>query len=122
MTKLSDDPADGLRWPKTELFFDSVSALPLHFILHDFDGGLFGEYAFTEFEPKDTLPDDAFEVRKLSTDTCGGALPSMLESVRRCSTASSTRTPWAMMAQSSLTRIVFLSLQRVCRSRRTARK
>lgn len=65
VSQLSSDPADGLRWPKTELFCDSETSLPLHFKLHDFDGGLFGEYAFTEFEPNAKLAADAFELPKL---------------------------------------------------------
>ena len=63
--QLSDDPDHELRWPKSEFFFDLETELPLHFKLHDFDGGLFGEYAFLQFERDVDLPDSMFELKKL---------------------------------------------------------
>lgn len=64
-TEMSKDPKDDLRWPRTELLFDAASKLPLHIRLHGFDGGLFGEYAFSEFKPNIELSDRAFELKKL---------------------------------------------------------
>ena len=63
--QLSSSPADGLRWLKTEFFFDHETKIPLHFKLYDFDGEMFGEYAFTEFEPGVSFSDDDFLLKKL---------------------------------------------------------
>lgn len=63
--RLSGDPRDGLRWLRTQFWFDHETELPLHFKLYDFDGELSGEYGFTEFVPNAELPPDAFELPKL---------------------------------------------------------
>ncbi len=63
--ELSKDPKDGLRWPRTELFFEHESELPLHLRLHDFDGGLYGEYAFVDLRPNVAVPPSAFELKRL---------------------------------------------------------
>jgi len=64
-SEMSQNPIDGLRWPRTELYFDEQTKLPLHFRLYAFDGGLFGEYAFSEFKPNVALGPDVFELKKL---------------------------------------------------------
>jgi len=63
--ELSKDPADGLRWSRTEFYFDTDTKLPLHFKLYDLDGEMFGEYAFKQFEANAQLPPDAFDLKKL---------------------------------------------------------
>lgn len=62
--ELSKDPRDGLRWPRTELFFEHQSQLPLHLRLHDFDGTLAGEYAFVDLRPNLDVPTSAFELKR----------------------------------------------------------
>jgi negative regulator of sigma E activity len=64
LCKLSSNPADGLRWLKTEFYYDHETQLPLHFILYDFDGELSGEYAFTEFRLNVPLTDADFVLKK----------------------------------------------------------
>lgn len=64
-SEMSQDSKDGLRWPRTELYFDKDTKLPLHFKLAAFDGGLFGEYAFSEFKKNIDVRPDAFELKKL---------------------------------------------------------
>jgi hypothetical protein len=65
LCRLSSSPADGLRWLKTEFYFDGEAKLPLHFKLYDFDGELTGEYAFTELKRSIPLTDDHFALKKL---------------------------------------------------------
>jgi Protein of unknown function (DUF1571) len=65
VSNLSDDPDDDLMWSKAEFFLDSETRLPLHFKLHDFDGGLFGEYAFLKYKQNIEVPKGAFELKKL---------------------------------------------------------
>ena len=64
-SEMSSDPLDGLRWPRTELYFDTETKLPLHFRLHDFGGGLFGEYGFSEFKANAALGPEVFDLKKL---------------------------------------------------------
>ena len=62
--ELSRKRGDGLRWLRTEFYFDHETALPLHFKLHDFDGEMSGEYAFTEFRPNVSLTDADFALKR----------------------------------------------------------
>lgn len=64
MSDLSKNRGDGLRWLKTEFYFDHVTKLPLHFKLYDFDGHLSGDYAFTEFKTNVPLTDADFALKK----------------------------------------------------------
>lgn len=63
-SELSKDRAHGLKWLKTEFFFDHETTLPLHFKLYDFDGEMSGEYAFTGFRTNVPLTDDDFVLKK----------------------------------------------------------
>lgn len=63
--RLSADPKDGLRWLRTQFWFDHETKLPLHFKLYDFDGEMSGDYAFADFVPNAPLPPNAFETPKL---------------------------------------------------------
>jgi hypothetical protein len=63
--RLSPDPGDGLRWLRTQFWFDHETRLPLHFKLYDFDGEMSGEYAFAELVPNASLPANAFDTPKL---------------------------------------------------------
>lgn len=63
--RLSSSPTDGLRWLRTEFYFDREMKLPLHFKLYDFDGKTTGEYAFTDLKPNIQLSDDHFTLKKL---------------------------------------------------------
>jgi hypothetical protein len=65
VTQMSSSASDGLRWPKTEFYFDAATKIPLHFILHAFDGGLYGEYTFSELKANAAVADDAFTLKKL---------------------------------------------------------
>ncbi len=65
LSKLSPNRADGLRWSKTEFYFDHETKLPLHFKLYDFDGEITGEYAFTDFKTNVSLSDKDFDLPKL---------------------------------------------------------
>lgn len=65
LSKLSANKADGLKWLKTEFFFDHETQLPLHFKLYDFDGEITGEYAFTDFKANVSLSERDFELNKL---------------------------------------------------------
>jgi len=60
---LSDNPADSLLWTKAEVFFDKNLAIPLHFKLYDFDGELWGEYAFIEFRKNTGLNKNDFGLK-----------------------------------------------------------
>lgn len=62
LVKLSDNPNDGLMWPKVHLFFDQKTKLPLHFITYDFSGNKLGEYAFVEVTINIGLTLDDFEI------------------------------------------------------------
>lgn len=64
-SEMSKDPKDELRWLRTELFFEHSTKLPLHFRLYGFDGGLFGEYAFSELRLNVDISAGAFELKKL---------------------------------------------------------
>lgn len=63
--ELSKEAKDGLFWSRVELFFEHDSQLPLHLRLHDFDGGLYGEYAFVDFKPNVSIAPTAFELKRL---------------------------------------------------------
>ncbi len=65
VVKLSDDPKDNLLWPKMDLYFDQETKLPLHFRLYSFEGGLSGEYAFTNFKENINITSGDFELKKI---------------------------------------------------------
>lgn len=65
VSHMSDNPADELRWSKAEFYLDSETGLPLHFKLFDFDGGLFGEYAFLKYRANIDISSDSFKLKKL---------------------------------------------------------
>jgi len=65
VSELSPDPADGLRWRRTEFYMDHQTKLPLHFKLYDFDGEMSGEYAFTRLAANVALTDDDFALKRL---------------------------------------------------------
>lgn len=64
LARLSNNKSDNLRWPQVEMYFDHQTKLPLHFKLYDFDGGLFGEYAFMNFKINVSVTDDDFTIKK----------------------------------------------------------
>lgn len=63
--ELSKEAKDGLLWSRVELFFEHESQLPLHLRLHDFDGELYGEYAFVDLRPNASVGPAAFELKRL---------------------------------------------------------
>ncbi|MDX9720871.1 MAG: DUF1571 domain-containing protein [Myxococcota bacterium] len=64
VAQLSDDPGDGLRWPRCTLFICERHHLPLHVRLDDFDGGLFGEYVYRDFRPNVVVDESWFALPK----------------------------------------------------------
>ena len=49
VAKLSDNPRDGLRWPRVEIWAPLSIGLPLRVRLDDFGGGPQGDYVFSDF-------------------------------------------------------------------------
>jgi hypothetical protein len=65
VTQLAPSPVQGLSWMKAEFAFDHQTEIPLHFRLYEFDGGMSGDYAFTELKTNLPLTDADFELKKI---------------------------------------------------------